>query len=92
MKYAILRNDIVENIIVADEKQKAELEESLGAELAEVTAINLRIGDLREGNKWKRNENGEQVELTGMPTYSELTEKVTKLMETLAALGVDVDA
>lgn len=92
MKYAILRNDIVENIIVADEKQKEELEESLGAELAEVTAINLRIGDLREGNKWKRNENGEQVELTGMPTYSELTEKVTKLMETLAALGVDVDA
>lgn len=92
MKYAILRNDIVENIIVAGENQKAELEESLGAELAEVTAINLRIGDLREGNKWKRNENGEQVELTHMPTYGELAEKVTKLMETLAALGVDVDA
>lgn len=72
MKFAVVKNDIVENVIVANEEQKEELENALGVELIEAQPFNLQIGDLRVGSNWTRNQDGEQIVLTGQPTYAEL--------------------
>ena len=72
MKFAVVKNDMVENVIVANESQKEELENALSAELVDVQPFNLQIGDLRVGDNWTRNQDGEQIVLTGQPTYAEL--------------------
>ena len=88
MKYAVVKDNIVENVIVADEAQKAELETSLGAELVDAQPFGLQIGDLRVGGKWTRNQDGEQVVLTGQPTYDELIARLEDMAAALALLGV----
>ena len=88
MKYAVVKDNIVENVIVADEAQKAELETSLGAELVDAQPFGLQIGDLRVGGKWTRNQDGEQVVLTGQPTYDELVARLEDAEAALALLGV----
>ena len=88
MKYAVVKDNTVENVIVADEAQKAELETSLGAELVDAQPFGLQIGDLRVGGKWTRNQDGEQVVLTGQPTYDELVARLEDAEAALALLGV----
>lgn len=72
MKFAVVKNDMVENVIVANESQKEELENALSAELVDAQPFNLQIGDLRVGDNWTRNQDGEQIILTGQPTYADL--------------------
>lgn len=72
MKFAVVKNDMVENVIVANESQKEELETALVAELVDAQPFNLQIGDLRVGDNWTRNQDGEQIILTGQPTYADL--------------------
>ncbi len=79
MKYAVVKGDMVENVIVADEAQKEELEESLQAELVDAQPYGLQIGDLRVGGKWTRNQDGEQIVLTENATYDELLAKIEEL-------------
>lgn len=79
MKYAVVKENAVENVIVAEAAQKAELESSLGAELVDAQPFGLQIGDLRVGGKWTRNQDGEQVELTEHATYDELLAKIEEL-------------
>lgn len=79
MKYAVVKGDMVENVIVADEAQKEELEESLQAELVDAQPYGLQIGDLRVGGKWTRNQDGEQIMLTENATYDELLAKIAEL-------------
>lgn len=79
MKYAVVKGDMVENVIVADEAQKEELEESLQAELVDAHPYGLQIGDLRVGGKWTRNQDGEQIVLTENATYDELLAKIEEL-------------
>ena len=79
MKYAVVKDNVVENVIVADEAQKEELESALSAELVDVQPLGLQIGDLRVGGKWTRNQGGEQVELTEHATYDELLAKIEEL-------------
>lgn len=79
MKYAVVKGDIVENVIVADEAQKEELEEALRAELVDAQPYGLQIGDLRVGGKWTRNQDGEQIMLTENATYDELLAKIEEL-------------
>lgn len=88
MKYAVVKDNTVENVIVADEAQKAELETSLGAELVDAQPFRLQIGDLRVGGKWTRNQDGEQIELTEKPTYDELVTQLEDAEAALALLGV----
>lgn len=90
MKYAVVKENAVENVIVADAAQKAELEAALGAELVDAQPFNLQIGDLRVGANWTRNQDGEQIVLTGQPTYDELTAQIADMQAALALLGVEV--
>ena len=90
MKYAVIKENAVENVIVADAAQKAELEAALGAELVDAQPFNLQIGDMGVGANWTRNQDGEQIVLTGQPTYDELTAQIADMQSALALLGVEV--
>lgn len=65
MKFAILSTDeqFVDNVIVARESQKEELEASLGRTLMDAAPLGLTIGDYYNGTAWTRNVDGEQVAL-----------------------------
>ena len=89
MKYAVVKENAVENVIVADAAQKAELEAALGAGLVDAQPFNLQIGDMRVGAKWTRNQDGEQIVLTGQPTYDELIARLEDAEAALALLGVE---
>lgn len=88
MRFAVVKSDMVENAIVADVAQKEELEAALGAELVDAQPFNLQIGDLRVGGRWTRNVDGEQVVLTGAPTYDDLAAQVADMQAALLLLGV----
>ena len=90
MRYAVVKNNIVENIIVAKEENKEEMEISLGAILIDASVYNLQIGDMKVNDNWTRNDEGEQVILTGRPTYSELNSKNQEMQEALTLLGMEV--
>lgn len=60
---AIVRNDLVENLIVLKEAQKAELEAALECEIVDARPYGLIAGDLRTANGWTRNAGGEQIVL-----------------------------
>ena len=65
MKFAVLSIDeqFVDNVIVARESQKEELEASLGRTLMDASPLGLTIGDYYNGTAWTRNVDGEQVAL-----------------------------
>lgn len=65
MRFAVLNadGDMIENIIVAREEQRQELEEALGRTLMDAAPLGLEIGDLKNGEAWTRNIDGEQVQL-----------------------------
>lgn len=90
MRYAVVKNNIVENVIVAKEENKEEMEISLGAILVDASVYNLQIGDMKVNDNWTRNDEGEQVILTGRPTYSELNAKNQEMQEALTLLGMEV--
>ena len=58
---AIVRNEMVENLIVLDDAQKAELEAALSCEIVDARPYGLMMGDLRTANGWTRNAGGEQM-------------------------------
>lgn len=90
MRYAVVKNNIVENVIVAKEENKEEMETLLGATLIDASIYNLQIGDMKVNDNWTRNDEGEQVILTGRPTYSELNAKNQEMQEALTLLGMEV--
>ena len=65
MRFAVLSADqqFVDNVIVANENQKEELEESLGRVLLDAAPLGLTVGDFYNGAAWTRNVDGEQVTL-----------------------------
>ena len=67
------------NVLVADAAQKNELESSLNAELVDASQFGLQIGDMRVGDNWTRNQNGEQIILDENATYDELVAKIAEL-------------
>ena len=67
------------NVLVADAAQKNELESSLNAELVDASQFGLQIGDMRVGDNWTRNQNGEQITLDENATYDELVAKIAEL-------------
>ena len=79
MKYAVVKDNFVTNVLVADAAQKNELESSLNAELVDASQFDLQIGDMRVGTNWTRNQNGEQIILDENATYDELVAKIAEL-------------
>lgn len=63
---AIVKNNIVENVIVIDEPQIPEIEEALGCEIVDARPYGLAIGDLRTERGWTRNAGGEQMVLEAL--------------------------
>lgn len=72
IKFAVVRNDFVENLIVAQYEQKAELEAAWNCELVYEPYIALAVGDKRINGEWTRNVDGVATVLTAKPTYNEL--------------------
>lgn len=60
---AIVRDNIVENLIVLNEAQAEDLSEALNCEIVDARPYGLTIGDLRTANGWTRNAGGEQIVL-----------------------------
>ena len=79
MKYAVVQDNFVTNVLVADVAQKDELETALNAELVDATPYGLQIGDMRVGANWTRNQDGEQITLDENATYDELVAKIAEL-------------
>ena len=67
MTYAVVKDNIVENMIVAHESQKEELETALNAELIDPSEFGLTVGDFWNGTNWTRNIDGEQMVLEPEP-------------------------
>lgn len=75
MTYAVRKDDMIVNMIVAHESQVEELEAALGATFLDPTELGLTIGDFWNGVAWTRNIDGEQVVLEPVvpePTSEEL--------------------
>ena len=65
MRFAVLSEDgaFVDNVIVANAGQQAELEAGLGRTLLDAGPLGLTVGDYYNGVAWTRNVEGEQVAL-----------------------------
>lgn len=65
MRFAVLsaNQEFVDNVIVANESQKDELEAALGRTLMDAGPLGLTVGDFYNGTAWTRNIDGEQVAL-----------------------------
>ena len=86
MRFAVLTEDqeFVDNVIVANEDQKEELEAALGRTLLDAAPLGLTVGDYYNGAAWTRNVDGEQMVLPiGDSTDGE---------EALAILSGEVEA
>ena len=79
MKYAVVKDNFVTNVLVADAAQKDELQASLNAELVDASQFGLQICDMRVGANWTRNQDGEQITLDENATYDELVAKIAEL-------------
>lgn len=92
MRFAVNKDGFIENVIIADEAQKAELEEALGAVLEDASVYGLQIGDLWvEGKGWTRNRDGEQYTLEPLSPedwsqYQALAQQVEEQETMLAEL------
>lgn len=65
MRFAVLNaaGNLVENVVVARENQREELEAALGRALVDAAPLGLLPGDRKTGAGWTRNVDGEQVVL-----------------------------
>ena len=92
MRFAVIKENLVTNLIVAAEGQQAELETALGARLEDAAGYGLTMGDLwiSERGVWTRNEHGEQVVLEAL-TPEEKT-KYQAISDELEGLKDDLSA
>lgn len=61
---AVVKNNIVENLIVLSEGQVKEMSTALGCEIVDARPYGLKKGDLRTDAGWTRNAGGEQMVLS----------------------------
>lgn len=61
---AVVKNNIVENLIVLSEGQIEEMSTALGCEIVDARPYGLKKGDLRTDAGWTRNAGGEQMVLS----------------------------
>ena len=89
---AIVQDNIVQNLIVLDEAQKAELEAALSCEIVDARPYGLMAGDLRTANGWTRNAGGEQMVLPLLDqeqydSYTLAAKKAAEAEEALETAG-----
>lgn len=81
---AIVRNDIVENIIVINEENIPAMAAALKCEIVDARPYGLTMGDLRTARGWTRNAGGEQMllpllEQEQYDSYSVQQKKIVEL-------------
>ena len=84
MRYAVVKNNMVETVIIAHEGQKEELEKALNATFEDASEYNLTVGDIWNGSAWTRNVDGEQ---TVLPPYVPMEGRIYILEAALNALA-----
>ena len=91
---AIVKNDIVENVIVLSEAQVEEMAAALDCEIVDARPYGLAIGDLRTDAGWTRNAGGEQMvlPLLEQESYDSYSIAMQKVAEAEAALESAADA
>lgn len=62
-KYAVVYNNIVENVIAIQEKNIESIAAALDRELVDAIPYGLTMGDMRVNGSWTRNLNGVQTVL-----------------------------
>lgn len=87
--YAIVINNLVENVIILNENQIEEFENMYHAEVIDALPYGLCVGDMRVGGKWTRNLNGvqtilEELTLQEQTDYNGLRSDVELLNTTLS--------
>ena len=85
---AIVKSNLVQNLIVLNEAQKEELEAALGCEIVDARPYGLIAGDLRTAAGWTRNAGGEQMvlELLEQEQYDSYTLAAKRAVEAETAL------
>ena len=94
---AVVRDDVVDQIIVLDEAQIDELQAALECEIVDARPYGLAEGDLRTAAGWTRNAGGEQtilplLEQEAYDSYSIAAAKAAQLeaaQETVAGRAAD---
>lgn len=92
---AVIKDDMVENVIVLDESQIEEMRIALGAdEIIDARPYGLNIGDLRTDAGWTRNAGGEQMVLPLLEpeeydSYTVAMRRVSEAEAEVEAAGVE---
>lgn len=86
---AIVKDNLVENIIVLNEEQVLELQRALNCEIVDARPHGLAIGDLRTANGWTRNAGGEQTILPLLE--QEQYDSYTKALEHAAQVEAEAE-
>lgn len=60
MIMAVVKNNMVQNVIVINQAEVESMAKALDAELIDASQYGLAIGDLKTDKGWTRNRNGEQ--------------------------------
>lgn len=92
---AIIRNDMVENLIVINREQISEMSASLNCEIVDAAPYGLTIGDLRTSSGWTRNAGGEQIilpllEQESYDSYTIVANKNIELQEQINSLNEEL--
>lgn len=94
---AVIKDNIVQNLIVLKEEQIKEFGEAIGCEIVDARPYGLKKGDRRSNLGWTRNAGGEQMvlpllDVKSYDSYSLMAEKAVELEKankTIAARAVD---
>ena len=94
---AIVKENIVQNLIVLDEAQVSELSAALTCEIVDAAPYGLAVGDLRTEAGWTRNAGGQQIvlpllEQESYDSYSVAAARIVELEKALASLNGDAEA
>ena len=92
---AIVKNDIVENLIVINEEQISEMSTALNCEIVDAAPYGLTVGDLRTAAGWTRNAGGEQMilpllEQESYDSYTLVANKNVELQEQVNSLNEEL--
>lgn len=93
---AIVRKNLVENLITINEEQIEELSIALNCEIIDARPYGLTKGDLHTKAGWTRNANGEQILLPllegeNYDSYTIVAKENAELTETLNELNKQID-
>lgn len=83
MRYAVVKDNMVTTVIIANEGQKEELETALNATFEDASVYGLTVGDLWNGTAWTRNVDGEQVVIEPVVPVEERIAAVESAMSAL---------